>query len=191
MKSILKWLENLETAIVTVALICMTITIFLQVFFRFSAGIDFWLEDKGVDAESFLRSISGWFFITSLSILTWTEEAARYFMVWVVFVGAAIGARLSVHVGIEAFVNLLPARLTRASYILSGIISLVFSLIVCYYGLQLVDEIRGYSQTSPAIEIPMIWVYAAAPVGAFLMAVHFMQAAVEKYINYTPAGKEC
>ncbi|UQZ88593.1 hypothetical protein C4J81_04980 [Deltaproteobacteria bacterium Smac51] len=189
MNSILKWLEKLETALVTVALIGMTIAVFLQVLFRFAGGLDFYFEAKGFE-EGFLRSITGWFYYTSLSILTWTEELARYFMVWTVFVGAALGARLSVHVGIEAVVNLFPAKITRAAYLIAGVISMVFCFFVCYFGFNMVSHIGEMGQISPAMEIPMTWVYAAVPVGCFLMAVHFMQAAIEKYKNFTPA-KNC
>jgi C4-dicarboxylate transporter DctQ subunit len=188
MNSLLKWLEKLETALITVSLIGMTIAVFLQVFFRFAAGFDFYLEGKGIETV-FLRSISGWFHYASLNILTWTEELARYFMVWTVFVGAALGSRLSVHVGIEAVVTLFPAKITRAAYLLAGVISTVFCLFVCYYGLNMVRNIAEMGQTSPAMEIPMTWVYAAVPIGCFLMAVHFIQAAIEKYINFTPPQK--
>lgn len=186
MKSLLKGLEKAETALVTVALIGMTIAVFLQVFFRFAGGLDFYLETKGV-GEGFVRSITGWLYMTSLDILTWTEELARYFMVWTVFVGAALGARLGVHVGLEAVVNLFPAKVTRAVCLVVGFISLVFCLLLCYYSVSMVGQIAGRGQLSPAMEIPMTWVYAAAPVGSLLMAVHFMQAAVEKYMNFKPA----
>lgn len=188
MQSLLKWLEKLETALITVSLIGMTIAVFLQVFFRFTGGLDFYLETQGFE-PGFFRSIAGWFHSTSLSILTWTEEVARYFMVWTVFVGAALGARLSVHVGIEAVVTMFPARVTRAAYFFSGLVSMIFCLFVCYFGLKMVGSIAEMGQTSPAMEIPMTWVYAAVPVGCFLMAVHFMQAAVEKYVSFIPAEK--
>ncbi len=188
MSSLLKWLEKLETALITVTLIGMTIAVFLQVFFRFGGGLDFYLESKGFEPGG-LRAITSWLYATSLNILTWTEELARYFMVWTVFVGAALGARLSVHVGIEAVVTLFPAKITRAAYLISGIISMIFCGFVCYYGLAMVRNIADMGQTSPAMEIPMTWVYAAVPVGCLLMAVHFMQAAVEKYLNFTPPQK--
>jgi C4-dicarboxylate transporter DctQ subunit len=185
MNSIVKWLEKLETALVTVTLTGMTIAVFLQVFFRFAAGFDVYLEGKGIEA-AFLRSISGWFHYASLNVLTWTEELARYFMIWTVFVGAALGARLGVHVGIEAVVALFPAKITRAAYLLAGVISMIFCLFVCYYGLNMVRNIAEWGQVSPAMAIPMTWVYAAVPVGCLLMAVHFIQAAIEKFVKFAP-----
>ncbi|MDL2260118.1 TRAP transporter small permease [Deltaproteobacteria bacterium OttesenSCG-928-K17] len=190
MNSVLKWIEKLETALVTVTLIGMTIAVFLQVFFRTLGNLDFTLEDWGMSPDGFIRAITGWIYMTSLNVLTWSEEVARYFMVWTVFIGAAMGARHGVHVGIEAVVNLFPARLTRVMYLLAGFISLVFSLLVCFYGSVVVKNIAASGQISPALEIPMTWVYAAAPVGGLLMAVHFLQAAIEKYINFKPQ-KEC
>lgn len=189
MNSVLKWIEKIETAIVTVTLIGMTVAVFLQVFFRTVGNLDLTMEDWGV-SEGIIRSITGWIYFTSLDVLTWSEEVARYFMVWTVFIGAALGARHGVHVGIEAIVNLFPPKLTRAMYLVAGVISLAFCVLLSIYGYIVVQNIAATGQISPAMEIPMTWVYAAAPVGGILMAVHFMQAAIEKYINYSPR-KEC
>lgn len=189
MNSALKWLEKIETAIVTVTLIGMTVAVFLQVFFRTVGNLDLVMEDWGM-SEGIARSITGWIYFTSLDVLTWSEEVARYFMVWTVFIGAALGARHGVHIGIEAVVKLFPLRLTRAMYLVAGALSLTFCVLLCVYGFIVVRIIAGTDQISPAMEIPMTWVYAAAPIGGVLMAIHFMQATIEKYINYSPR-KQC
>ena len=186
MNQLLKWIEKVETAIVTATLIGMTVAVFLQVFFRSTGNLDFTMEDWGLPPDGVVRTITGWIYMTSLSVLTWSEEVARYFMVWTVFVGAALGARHGVHVGIEAVVNLFPAKVTRIMYLVAGAFSVIFCLMLCVYGSIVVDSIAGSDQVSPAMEIPMTWVYLAAPVGGMLMAVHFLQAAIEKYINFTP-----
>jgi C4-dicarboxylate transporter DctQ subunit len=189
MPNLAKALDKLETAIVTVTLTGMTIFVFMQVFFRFMSGLDHYLIGHGVE-NAFLLGITGWIYDTSLGVLTWTEELARYLMVWTVFIGAAIGAKLGAHVGVEAFINILPPRFTRSCLLLGGIISALFSLFVVWYGLEVVQRITDAGQVSPALEIPMYYVYAILPVGALLMAVHFFVASLEKYRNFIPSGKE-
>lgn len=188
MQGLAKALDKLETAIVTVTLTGMTVFIFIQVFFRFVSGLDHYLISHGVENVFFL-GITGWIYSTSLNVLTWTEELARYLMVWTVFIGAAIGAKLGAHVGVEAFITLLPARFTRRCLLLGGVISAAFSLFLVWYGLEVVQRIIDAGQVSPALEIPMFYVYAILPAGALLMAVHFFAAGLEKYRSFA-SGKE-
>jgi C4-dicarboxylate transporter DctQ subunit len=189
MPSVAKALDRLETAIVAVTLTGMTVFVFIQVFFRFMSGMDHYLISHGVE-NAFLLGITGWIYSTSLDVLTWTEELARYLMVWTVFIGAAIGAKLGAHVGVEAFINLLPPRFTRRCLLLGGVISASFSLFLVWYGLEVVQRITDTGQISPALEIPMFYIYAILPAGALLMAVHFLAAGLEKYRNFAPPGKE-
>jgi C4-dicarboxylate transporter DctQ subunit len=189
MSGFAKALDRLETAIVMITLTGMTVFVFMQVFFRFMSGLDQYLIGHGVE-NAFILGITGWIYETSLDVLTWTEELARYLMVWTVFIGAAIGAKLGAHVGVEAFINLLPARFTRRCLLLGGVISASFSLFLVWYGLQVVQRITDTGQVSPALEIPMLYIYAILPAGALLMAIHFFAASLEKYRNFAPSGKE-
>jgi C4-dicarboxylate transporter DctQ subunit len=189
MASFAKALDKLETAIVTVTLIGMTVFVFMQVFFRFMSGLDHYLIGHGVE-NAFILGITGWIYDTSLDVLTWTEELARYLMVWTVFIGAAIGAKLGAHVGVEAFITVLPAKFTRQCLLLGGVISALFSLFLVWFGLQVVQRIIDAGQVSPALEIPMFYVYVILPAGALLMAIHFFVAGLEKYRDFVPSGKE-
>jgi TRAP-type C4-dicarboxylate transport system permease small subunit len=189
MPSLAKALDKLETAIVVVTLTGMTVFVFIQVFFRFLSGLDHYLMDQGVE-NALILGITGWIYSTSLDVLTWTEELARYLMVWTVFIGAAIGAKLGAHVGVEAFITLLPPRITRQCLLLSGIISALFSLFLVWYGLEVVQRIIDAGQVSPALEVPMFYVYAILPVGALLMSIHFFAAGLEKYRNFAQPEKE-
>lgn len=150
---LLSFLDKLQTGIVVVALGGMIVVVGLQVFFRFVV--------KGS--------------------LPWSEELARYFMVWAVFIGASLGAKEGAHIGVEAFVRLLPKPLYKVACILAGIISIVFCIVVTFLSVKVVNNIYLSGQLSPAMEIPMYWAYLAMPVGMILMAISFLQAVVEKF----------
>lgn len=149
---LLSYLDKLQTAIVVVALSGMIVVVGLQVFFRFVV--------KGS--------------------LPWSEELARYLMVWTVFIGASLGAKEGAHIGVEAFVRLLPKSMYKAACVLAGIISIVFCIVVTFLSLKVVNNIYLSGQLSPAMEIPIYWAYLAIPVGMILMAISFLQAVVEK-----------
>jgi C4-dicarboxylate transporter DctQ subunit len=168
---------KIEVFLVTVSLIGMTLTIFVQVLFRFLSSIMASIQIK-FEISSMLLSKSQ-FYLSST--LMWTEEMARYLMVWAIFIGASMGAKKNVHVGIEAFVSLLPQKFGRYIYLLAGFISTFFCLLICWFGYQVAAQILSRGQTSPAMEMPMVYVYAAVPIGSALMTYHFLQASFYKF----------
>ena len=187
MSSFSKILDKAETGAVTATLSVMTVMVFVQVVLRTLGGLETFCNTHDVELAS-IRAVTGWLYSISIQVLSWSEELARYMMVWTVFLGGAIGAKTGAHVGLEAFINLFPARLTRTALLLAGIISMSFCAFLAVYGVFLVRRIISTGQTSPALEIPMGLVYAAVPVGAALMTGHFLFAGIDKYRQYK--GKE-
>lgn len=151
--ALLRGLSLLESALVTAALLVMIIVIFLQVFFRYVVHYS----------------------------LPWSEELARYLMTWVVFIGASIGARDGVHIGVAAFVGLLPRALQRIDIIFSGACSMAFGLALAYVGYQAIAKIARMGQVSPAMEMPMWIAYLPIMLGALFMAIRFGQAMLAEY----------
>lgn len=146
-------LDRFEKGAVTILLGTMTVVVFLQVFFRFVI--------KGS--------------------LPWSEELARYVMIWAVFFGASMGAKTGAHIGVEAFVNLFSRSIRKKMIVVSAIFTQLFCILVFLLSLQVVMKIYQMGQVSPAMEVPMFWAYLAVPVGAVLMSVRFLQAAIAKW----------
>ncbi len=113
--------------------------------------------------------------------LPWSEELARYLMVWLVLLGASLGLRSKALIGMEALVNVFPPRLKRFSIEAVLVFSLLFLTVVMIYGIKL--TIMNHSQVSPAMAIPMSWPYAAIPVGALLMITNALVVAIERWKN--------
>ena len=107
-------------------------------------------------------------FLTDHSIL-WVEEASRYAMVWLTFVGAGPVLRYGGHIGIDTLQHALP----RAAPALRAAI---FALLAIFFGVMIVVGIRyamlTWAQTTPVMEIPVGAVYLAMPVGFSLLLVH-------------------
>jgi TRAP-type C4-dicarboxylate transport system permease small subunit len=133
---------------VVITMAGMAVVIALQVYFRYVAG----------------------------SPLAWSEEAARYLMVWLVFLGAPAALRTGEHVGVTVIRDLVP-RLPRLVVTVVGeLIVLALLLYVFYHGFQV--SLRNLEQTSPTLRIPMGWVTAAIPLGSGLMLVEVVKSLV-------------
>jgi C4-dicarboxylate transporter DctQ subunit len=185
MGGLAKGIDRAETIAVTITLSIMTVVVFIQVVFRTAGGLETYCNTHEIELAS-VRAVTSWLYATSITVLTVSEELARYMMVWTVFIGGAIGAKTGAHVGLEAFVNLFPPKLRRLATLASGVLSMGFCLFLAVYGVSLAKRIINTGQRSPALEIPMGLVYAAVPVGALLMAGHFLFAGIDRYKALKP-----
>ncbi|SFE85547.1 TRAP transporter small permease [Roseivivax sediminis] len=104
--------------------------------------------------------------------LSWADEAARYLMIWMTFVGAGLALRMGAHVAITNLQDALPGR---GQQILRG--ALVIGLLI-FFGFMVSVGIeyaqRMQYQMTPALRVPFLYVYAAMPVGFSLLIVHLL-----------------
>ncbi len=126
-----------------------------------------------------LTQVGGrYFFNTGFS---WTEEAMRYCMIWLMMMGSVACIFRVEHMGVEALEALVAPR--HARYVKSGLYSVaaIFCVIILYYGWPL--ALRNAKQVAPASQIPMIVPYLALPIGAALMIV---QIALSWFAGFEP-----
>jgi len=72
----------------------------------FEMGIPF-ICMLGALVLCFTQVIVRYVFFYSIS---WSEEIAKWFVIWVTFAGSAYAFKMGTHIGVEAFVNMLPAK---------------------------------------------------------------------------------
>src|SRR5512143_3740334 len=107
-------------------------------------------------------------FLTDHSIL-WVEEASRYTMVWLTFIGAGPVLRYGGHIGIDTLQQ-------RAPALAPAIRGVIFALLAVFFGTMIVVGIRyaalTWAQTTPVLQIPIGAIYLAMPAGFALMLAH-------------------
>jgi TRAP-type C4-dicarboxylate transport system permease small subunit len=95
----------------------------------------------------------------------WTEEAARFCLIWMIMIGAAIAVKTRGHFDIDV----LPEPKTRSGKIimrlLVEVIIAVFSVVFLYVAADYAWE--GRREISEITEMSMIIMYGAFPVSAF------------------------
>lgn len=101
--------------------------------------------------------------------LSWTEEAARYIYVYIVFLGASAAISDRSHVGIDYFAKALPIK---AQWIVSFVVNLVILVVLAlliYWGWR--AAMRQWNMPLVVLEVPYTWVYIAIPATAVLMTI--------------------
>ena len=103
--------------------------------------------------------------------LSWTEEVARYCLVWMTFLGSAELFRRTIggHLRVNLILQLLPIQAAKSIRILGDVLIVLVLLALIIGGATLADPRRV--AVSAAAGIPMWIVYLAVPVGAGLSLI--------------------
>jgi TRAP-type C4-dicarboxylate transport system permease small subunit len=105
----------------------------------------------------------------------WTEEIARYFLVAVVFVGAAMSVRRNNHIQVDFLYRLMPRAMGRA---LSTAVDafrclfLGYATWLCWLLIQRIGSSR-----MAIVDLPMGWVFGAMMFGFAVMFLRSLQVA--------------
>ncbi|OQM76070.1 TRAP transporter small permease [Manganibacter manganicus] len=98
--------------------------------------------------------------------LPWPEELARFLLIWTSLLSAAIAAKHRAHFRF----TFLSDRFGQWWEDLIDIICAAALLLVAWKGVEL--SILFNMQTSPALNLPMSYIYASVPVSCLLMAYY-------------------
>jgi TRAP-type transport system small permease protein len=109
--------------------------------------------------------------------IAWTEQVSNMLFVWTVFLGAAVLYREKLHIGVDMFVEMLPARLKEIAFWAIELGNLVFIVVLFVYGLKL--SIDVLPQQMGALDITPAVYYFAAPVSCALMILYFVEKIVD------------
>ena len=102
--------------------------------------------------------------------LTWSEEASRYLMIWITFLGGSTAFKRGMHTGFDAVVRALSPEARWAARLVALLAIVTFLVIVGLKGMEL--ALFNMAQRSPAMRLPMGTVYLAIPTGCLLMLVY-------------------
>jgi TRAP-type C4-dicarboxylate transport system permease small subunit len=124
------------------------------------------------------------------SPLIWTDEGARFVMVWLASFGWMIAGRRRAHVRIRYFQDLLPPAVHRAIEVVIQLAVAVLGCALAWYGAYLVHRNAELEATS--LPISMAWLYIPIVPAGLLMAVQGLAQAVErgKVRVPSPVGQE-
>ncbi len=159
-KTILRLSDIVNTFIeyvVFAMMVAMTIVIILQIIFRF--------------------------FFTALS---WSEEVARFLLVWSSLLAASIGFKKGSHITITFLVSRTKDKAKKFLGFIAYFLEAIFFIIIIIFGIKLM--IVQASQTSAALLISMSYIYVIYPIGGFIILIHLIASTIE-LLSFPEEGK--
>ena len=106
-----------------------------------------------------------------LSPFEWTEEVARFLMLWLGFLAMNMALRRNQHIAINFFGNRLPPVLMRLlGYCIDGLVGLFLYYLLKQGTLMTTRTLM----TASTLNISMFWIYMAVPLGAFLTVIQLI-----------------
>ena len=103
---------------------------------------------------------------------SWSEEAIRFIFIWCSFLSIAMGVREKIHIGIDIIVNLFNEKLRVMIELVGNLCIMSFSGYLVFYGYKVI--IATQFHTSPALGIPMSWIYASVHIMGALLFFYCM-----------------
>jgi TRAP-type C4-dicarboxylate transport system permease small subunit len=111
----------------------------------------------------------------------WTEELATFLMMWVGMLGASVALNRGSHLGIDFVVSKFSVRGRLVTEMFTFLCIGLFSLFGMFLGgMYLVGRTLELGQTSPALKIPMGYVYLAVPISGFFLVFYSIELMVER-----------
>ena len=102
----------------------------------------------------------------------WSEELSRFCFVWLSMLGASLAVERRSHFGFDQALKRLPPSRRRLARRAATVVVMMVSLLLVFPGLALVR--LTVDQRSPALDLPMAWVYGAVPISGILMLIHLL-----------------
>lgn len=98
--------------------------------------------------------------------LGWTEEVARFCLVWITFLAAPLALRRGQHMQMDLLYARLPRGARRPADMFGLTVLLAFSAVLLVFGLRYATAMMG--SRTPYLDLPQGVVYLGLPAGAAL-----------------------
>jgi TRAP-type C4-dicarboxylate transport system permease small subunit len=114
--------------------------------------------------------------------ITFTEEAARYLMIWMALLAISCGIARREHIGVQLLFETFPTPLRRHLLLVLDTLALVFFASLVYLGLGLVE--KGANRFTMIFGMTKALPFAAVPVAAGLACVQVVLAGIREQAAY-------
>jgi|SRR5699024_412827 len=122
-------------------------------------------------AMSIVTLISVFYRYVMSNPLIWSEEVARYFMIWGVFIGISLVTRKNAQLSLDIIESFAPYKIRRVVSIFNNIFIILFLFLLFILSFRFMMHAIEIDQVTPILRINYMYVYSALPIG-FLLATY-------------------
>jgi C4-dicarboxylate transporter DctQ subunit len=120
--------------------------------------------------------------------LAWSEELVREVIIYTTFIGCSAAVKNRSMIKIDASVQLLPKLKMPLTYF-SNFVTIIFAVLMIYYGwLMMVLQYRTHQKTI-IMEIPLVILYAILPLMGVMMLIRSIQV-IYQDVTEQHSGKQ-
>ena len=173
-----KWMTKLLNAVLIIVVLALVLCVTWGVITRSTPQVAAWLSEN-----------CGWQPWTWLPTgqANWTEEVARFLLIWVTLLGGAAAFGTKAHLGVDYFAEKLHPDARKWMAIFAHLVVLFFAVTIFVWGgWRVVSDALTMEQTTPALGWKMGHVYLALPVAGFFMVL-FTLGNIFETLNAVPA----
>jgi C4-dicarboxylate transporter, DctQ subunit len=106
--------------------------------------------------------------------LAWSEELVREVIIYTTFIGLGVAIKNRSMIKIDALVQLVPKLKAPLNYF-SNLVTIVFALMMLYYGWKMSALQAMTGQTTIIMDIPLVYLYAIMPIMGGTMLIRTIQ----------------
>ncbi|NOI14941.1 TRAP transporter small permease [Vibrio hepatarius] len=120
--------------------------------------------------------------------LYFSEELNYFLIIAVTFIGCSYAARQSRHIRMTAFTDMLPKRWQTLANGVIYLLTAVLVAVLTWYAWQYIAKVSQMGRLSPALQVPLSWVYLIAPIGLFFSTVQFIRVGlrhIKRFVQLT------
>lgn len=111
--------------------------------------------------------------------LTFTEELARYLMIWMALLAVSSGIAHREHIGVEFVFSRLPGPVRRWLAVSFDVIGFLFFFALFWYGLSFAE--KGFSRLSMIYAMPKGYAFMGVPLAAFVACIQMALVGLHDY----------
>jgi C4-dicarboxylate transporter, DctQ subunit len=106
--------------------------------------------------------------------LAWSEELVREVIIYTTFIGLGVAIKNRSMIKIDAVIQLVPRLKTPLNYF-SNLVTIIFALMIIYYGWVMAALQVTTQQKTIIMDIPLVYLYAIIPVSGATMLLRTIQ----------------
>lgn len=103
----------------------------------------------------------------------YTDELARFLMVWLTFLGGAYMFGSDSHLSVNSLRDMMPAKMQNTIFVFTYLLIGGFAILVMIMGSQRLI-LRTLSQPSPSLGVPMGYFYSILPISAVFIIIYML-----------------